>query len=263
MIADLRFVPAGSDRVQRARFVPRSSIPAGAACLAASRMRECLREILGDACELVIGEPHALTAAAWSAIARDARAFVTPGRITDVVLIIPEADARTLVRHAFNERGAVSSGPCSALEAQALERIAQRCAVAWEPLCAERRGPTTAWIPASAPPAVAYFDIRVRAPVALTLGVAILRALPEPGPGTTIPPAALAGIPIEVRAILGTGTLAARDVLALTPGDVLTLSTKVGSPGVLNVGAKTIAVGTCGLAGSRLAFRVSNAGVSR
>jgi flagellar motor switch protein FliM len=57
--------------------------------------------------------------------------------------------------------------------------------------------------------------------------------------------------------------LDARTVLALTVGDVVTLGTKVGSPGALNVGAKTIAVGTCGLAGSQLAFRVSDAGVAR
>jgi len=263
VIADLRFAPAGPERVRPARFVPRSSIPVGAACLAASRARECVREILGDPCELVIGEPHALVPSAWAAIVRGARTFVTPGRLTDVVLAITEADARTLVLHAFNERGAVASGPCSALEAQALERIAQRCAPAWEPLCAERRGPTIACAPAAVPLAVAYFDIRVRVPVALTLGVGIARALPEPGPGTTLPAASLGGVPIAVRALLGTGTLDARAVLALALGDIVPLATKVGSPGVLNVGAKTIAVGTCGLAGSRLAFRVSDAGVAR
>jgi hypothetical protein len=263
VIADLCFAPSGRERVRPARFVSRSSIPVGAACLAASRARECVREILGDPCEIVIGEPHALTAAAWTAIARGAHTFVTPGRLTDVVLVIPAADARTLVLHAFNERGAVASGPCSALEAQALERIAQRCAPAWEPLCAERRGPTTACGPDALPLAIAYFDIRVRAPVALTLGVGIVRALPEPGPGTTIPPAALGRVPIAVRAVVGCGTLDARAVLALAVGDVVTLATKVGSPGALNVGAKTIAVGTCGLAGFRHAFRVSDAGVVR
>jgi flagellar motor switch/type III secretory pathway protein FliN len=263
VIADLRFAPAGRERVRPARFVPGSSIPVGAACLAASRARECLREILGDPCEIVIGEPHALAPAAWAAIARGARAFVTPGRLTDVVLILPEADARTLVLHAFNERGAIASGPCSALEAQALERIAQRCAPAWEPLCAERRGPTMACAPGAVPLAVAYFDIRVRAPVPLTLGVGIARALPEPGSGSTIPPASLGEVPIAVRAVLGRGTLEARAVLALAIGDVVTLTTKVGAPGALNVGAKTIAVGTCGLAGSQLAFRVSDAGVAR
>jgi len=263
VIADLRFAPPGRDRVRAARFVPRSSIPVGAACLAASRARECLREILGDPCDIVIGEPHALAPSAWAAIARGARAFVTPGRLTDVVLVIPEGDARTLVLHAFNERGAVASGPCSALEAQALERIAQRCAPAWEPLCAERRGPTTTCAPAALPLVVAYFDIRVRAPVTLTLGIGIARALPEPGPGSTIPPTSLGAVPVPVRALLGSGTVDARAVLALAIGDVVTLTTKVGSPGALNVGVKTIAVGTCGLVGSRLAFRVSDAGVAR
>ncbi len=261
MIADLRFpaIPG----VRRGRFVPRASIPVGAACLAASRAREGLRDILGESCEVVIGEPHAIAPPAWAAITRNTRAFLTPGRLTDVAVVIAESDARALVRYAFNERGEIASGLCSALEAQALERIVQRCAPAWEPLCAERRGPTIACDPAKLPPAVAYFDIRVRAPIALTIGVGILRALPEPGPGTTVPPSALASVPLVVRAVLGSGRVATGALLALEPGDVLTLSTKVGSPGALKVGPKTIAVGTCGLAGSRLAFRVSDPGVAR
>ena len=261
MIADLRF-PATAG-VRRGRFVSRASIPVGAACHAASRARDALREILGEGCEIVIGEPHALTADAWTAITRDARAFLTPGRLTDVVLVIAESDARALVRYAFNERGATAGGPCSALETQALERIAQRCAPAWEPLCPERRGPTIACTLATLPPAVAYFDIRVRAPIPLTLGIAIVRDLPEPGPGSTMSGAALASVPLVVRAELGSGTVAAQTLLTLEPGNVLTLSTKVGSLGALKVGPTTIAVGACGLAGSRLAFRVSDPGVAR
>jgi flagellar motor switch/type III secretory pathway protein FliN len=263
MIAELRFDEPLIARVRRARFVPRSSIPIGAACLVASRLRESIREILGEPCEVVIGEPQALSPAAWSAIVQGARTFVTPGRLTDVVLVIPETDARRLILRAFREGGTVASGPCSALETQALERIAQRCGAAWEPLCAERRGPARACPAGEIPAAIAFFDVRVRAPVALTLGIGISRALPEPGPGATLPARLLDRVPLDVRAVLGRGMLDARAVLSLVPGDVVRLDTKVRSPGTLNVGSNTIAVGTCGLVGSRLAFRVSDAGVAR
>ena len=186
MIADLTF-GAPSQRVRRVRFVPRASIPVEAACVVANGIRETLRELFGEACELVIGEPAALDASAWSLLARDALLFLTRGRQTDIVLVLPQRDARRLVLRAFGEGDAPGAPPlpdaaCSALELHALERIAERCAAAFDPLCAERRARSRAVGAHDVPACAAYFDLRVHAPVALTLGIGIVRDLPDPGP---------------------------------------------------------------------------------
>ncbi len=52
MIADLAFGRADAAGVRPARFVPRASIPIAAACLVANGLRETLRELFGERCEL-------------------------------------------------------------------------------------------------------------------------------------------------------------------------------------------------------------------
>src|SRR6202035_2366080 len=128
----------------------RASIPLEAACVVANGIRETLRELLGERCELVLGEPAALSAQAWGVLARDALLFLTRGRRTDIVLVLPQPDARPLVLRAVGEhdepgraaesgtrrgRPAEPAAPpglagraWSALELHALERIAARCA---------------------------------------------------------------------------------------------------------------------------------------
>ena len=92
----------------------------------------------------MLGEPAALDANAWSLLARDALLFLTRGRQTDIVLVLPQRDARRLVLRAFGEGDAARCRcrtRCSALELHALERIAARCAAAFDPLCARAPRP--------------------------------------------------------------------------------------------------------------------------
>jgi len=260
MIADATFgAPAG--RVRRMRFVTRASIPIEAACVVANGIRETLRELFGETCELVLGEPAALDANAWSLLARDALLFLTRGRQTDIVLVLPQRDARRLVLRAFGEGegpGAphLPDGACSALELHALERIAARCAAAFDPLCAERRAGSRAVGAHDVPACVAYFDLRVRAPVALTLGIGIVRDLPDPGPSGAIPAFALDSVAVEARAIFADGTIDAVEFVRLKPGDVVKLRTKVGAPASLNVGGRRLATGVPGVVASHTAFLV-------
>ena len=102
MIAEAEFGPAAGG-VRELRFRTRSSIPLEAACVVANGLRETLRELFGEACELVVGEPASLPADAWRVVSRDALLFLTRGRQTDIVLVIPRADARRLVLRAFGE----------------------------------------------------------------------------------------------------------------------------------------------------------------
>jgi flagellar motor switch/type III secretory pathway protein FliN len=149
-------------------------------------------------------------------------------------------------------------GSWSALEAGAVERIIARCANACEALCVERRGPTAMVEPTQIPPSVAYFDVRVAAPIALTLGVAIVRELPETPPQVTVSAATIGSIALEVRVILGRGSMPVPCLLELRPGSVVSLGTKVDDAGELNVAGQRIGLGTCGLRNSRSAFEVQS-----
>jgi hypothetical protein len=260
MIADGTFgAPSGG--VRRMRFVPRASIPVEPACVVANGIRETLRELFGETCELVVGEPAALNADAWSLLARDALLFLTRGRQTDIVLVLPQRDARRLVLRAFGEgdgsgAAALPDGACSALELHALERIAARCAAAFDPLCAERRAGSRAVRAHDVPACAAYFDLRVHAPVALTLGIGIVRDLPDPGPSGALPACALDSVAVEARAIFAEGTIDAAAFVRLKPGDVVELGTKVGAPASLNLGGRRLAMGVPGVVASRTAFLV-------
>ncbi len=254
MIATLAFEPS-SARVRRAQFVPRPGLPVDAACVVANGVREGLRTLLGETCAVTIGEPVALDAAAWRSLTRDALLFATPGRATDVVFVLAARDARRLVAAAFGEEPA-DGGSWTALEAGAIERIVARCANACEALCVERRGPTSAVDVARVARSVAYFDVRVGAPVAVTLGVGILRELPEAPPSVTLGAAALGGVPVDVSVVLGRATLPLRGLLELRVGSLVSLGTKVAGQGELNVAGQRIGLGTCGQRHGHPAFEV-------
>jgi len=236
--------------------VPRASLPVDAACVVANGVREALRTLLGEACAVTIGEPVALDAAAWRSLAHNALLFATPGRATDVVFVLAPRDARRLVGAAFGEETAAEDGSWSVLEAGAVERIVARCANACDALCVERRGPTTSVDAARLPRSVAYFDVRVAAPVVLTIGVGILRELPETPPPATLTPAVLGGLGVDVRVILGRGTLTAPRLLDLRVGSLVALSTKVDGEGELKLAGQRIALGTCGVRNGHSAFEV-------
>ncbi len=255
MIAALTFDPAPG-RVRRARFVPRPGLGLDAACALAAGLRDALGSALGDACAATIGEPVALDAAAWRALASRSLAFAFPGRATDIVFVLSQPDARALIAAAFREEPAPHDASWSALEAGALERIIARCAPACEAIAGARRGPLRAVDPARLAPCADAFDVRVTAPVRLTIGVGLLRALPDVPPARTLARAALGSVPLEARVVLGRGVLAASRLLDLRVGDVVRLHTKVAGEGELNVAGQRIAVGTCGVRNGLAAFDV-------
>lgn len=254
MIADARFA-ASADGLRRLRFTPRAPVPLDAARAVANGVRETLHELLGESCELDLGEPAALDAAAWARLARDAQTFLLRGPRTDVVLVVPRRDARRLVLRAFGEPDATTvpapDPGCSVLELQAIERIAARCAPALGSLCAQRVPEAQRIAAGAAPPCVAYFDLRVRLPIELTLGVGIVRPVPDAAPSGTLPAAALAEVALEVRAVFAEGMIDAADFVTMRPGDVVKLDTKVGALAFLNVGPRRLATGVPGAHASR------------
>ena len=181
-----------------------------------------------------------------------------------MVLVLPQADARRLVRHAFGEDDSpVAEGACSALELHALERIAARCAQACEPLGGGVGGPLGAGAgevravrARDVPPCAAYVDLRVRAPVPLTLGIGIVRPLPAPAPAGGLGPRALDELALEARAVFAEGTIGAAAFVKLQPGDVVRLDSQVASPACLKIGGQRLATGIAGVVASRTAFLV-------
>ena len=256
MIADLAFGNADARGVRRARFVPRASIPLGAACLVANGLRETLRELFGERCELTIGEPAAIGPDAWDTLSREAHCFLTCGRQTDIVLVVPHDHARTLVLRAFGEGELMGAPTLSALELHAVERIAARCAAAFDPLCAERRGPSQRVDTGAVPACVAYFDVRVQMPILLEFGIGIVRELPDPGPTGSFSAGHLAHVPVELRAELASGTIDVATLLRLMPGDVIRLESQVDAEMTLKIGGRLIACGTAGVAGGRYSCEV-------
>ena len=256
MIADLSFDRADSTGVRRVRFVPRASIPLGAACLVANGIRETLRELFGQACELSIGEPVTIGEGAWAALAHESYCFLTRGRQTDIVLVIPAADARAIVQRAFGEGEVIGSLALSTLEVHALERIASRCAAAFDPLYAERRSPSHLVTAAGLPACVAFFDVRLTAPINAAIGIGIVRDLPDPGPSGAFAPKLLATVPVDVRVEFAAGSIDAGTFLHLAPGDVVPLQTQVGAPASLKIADRYIASGTGGIAGGHYSFEV-------
>ncbi len=255
MIASLAFEPS-LGRVRRARFVPRASLGVEAACAVACGVRDALGEVLGAVCDLTLGEPIALDPAAWRSLAARARAFGLPGRDTDLVFVLPRRDARTLIAAAFHEDPTPDDAAWTELEAGAVERIIARAAVACDALCGERRGPVRTVDPARLGPCVDFFDLRVAAPVRLTIGVGLLRALVAPAPARTLAPGVLEAIPLETRVVLGRGTLVTARFLELRVGEIVPLRTKVAGEAELNVAGQGIAFGTCGVRSGHVAFDV-------
>ena len=256
MIAELEFEKRGTGGVRRARFISRASIPLGAACLVANGIRETLRELFGERCEVTLGEPVAIGPEAWATLKGDAYCFLTCGRQTDVVMVVPASHAGLLVQRAFGESEALAAHALSALEMHALERIAARCATTFDPLYAERHGSSQRIAANDVPQCSAFFDLRVGAPVAIEIGIGIVRNLPDPGPAQPFPATLLSGVPIELRAEFAAGTIDARTLLHLAPGDVVHLSTQVGAPSSLKIADTYIATGTGGIAGGRYSFEI-------
>ncbi len=259
MIASARFGPVHA-RLRRMRFVQRASLPLAVACAVARAVEAAFAEMFG-ACELAVGEPAALTPRAWSELTRDALLFVRPARPADAVLVLPPADARRLVLHAFGEpAGPVPNGEqaCTAFERRALATIAQRCAEALRPLGEAAGSHVRLVSPRDVPPCDAYVDLRFRAPLAMTVGVAVTRGMPEAPPAATIAPGVLQDVALHARAVFAEGTLDAADFVRLRPGDVVKLETKVGAPASLNVGPRRLATGVAGVVASRTAFLVTD-----
>ncbi len=260
MIADLVFgPPAGGLRRWRRR--PRASIPLEAACLVAAGIRETLRELLGERCELVLGEPAAIDGAAWSLLAADAFLFLTRGRQTDIVLVLPQRDARRLVLRAFGESEPRARRRCPTPPARRWRSTRS----SGSPPAARRRSTRSAPSAAAARAPCAGRRCRPAWPTSTCASTRRCRSRSASGSCATCPsparparcsPGALDAVALEARAVFAEGTIDAAAFVRLRPGDLVRLETQVGAPASLKIGGRSLATGLAGVVASRHAFLV-------
>jgi hypothetical protein len=261
VIAELAFGAATTDatgrRIRDARFVRTSGVALSTACVVANGMRETLRALFGEAVAAELGEVAAIDADAWSALARDAELLVVSGNAADAALVLDPRDARRLVLRAFGEDATRDDTSHSALERRAYERILAALAGALDPLCGERRGPPR---PAHAGDGAwtSYFDVRIRAPIDVRIGVAVAREATPVPPVVSRPAAALDAIPLVLDARVELAPLTLAALAALRVGAFLpTTTTEAGVAVSLNVDGLCAARGVCGVAHGRTAVRIT------
>jgi hypothetical protein len=237
-------------RVRPIRFIRRSALPLGAACVVANGVREVLSGAFAAPVEVRLLGATLPERRAWTAILQGARLYRTHGACAEAVLILRNADACALAAATFGERETVSP-VLSPIECEALDRLVALVGGQLSVLCG---GPSGAEVVADAGALTTYFELQIEGPVQARVGVG-LRRDPTPAVSTaTLEIADLADILVKVRARVEIGRIPAERVAALEPGDVL--SAPLAANAVLTAAGSVLAVGECGVNGGRFAFFV-------
>lgn len=249
----LSFAPAtatnGGRRLRRARFQARSLLAVGAACLAASAVRETLAAALETPVTLRLMEPSIPNAAAWTALTNHARHSGLSGPLCEAAIIARPADALMLAALVFGEADP-SPRELSALEQRVIDDLLPRLAASLGALCGQPAAPC-----AGAGPFQTYFDLLIERPAAFRLGVA-LSCEPSAAAAPAFSPAGLAPVELELRAELARGRISARQLLALRPGTLVPMITRMGDLGALTLDGHVLARGECGEQRGRGAIRL-------
>ncbi|MBV8154410.1 MAG: FliM/FliN family flagellar motor switch protein [Candidatus Eremiobacteraeota bacterium] len=234
----------GHRTVRRAAFDDRSSLPIAAACVVAGGIRERLGAMLGAPVSLHVLEPRIPSARAWHVIVRAAWIYAVRGSVSDAAIVLRPDDALAMAAAAFGEEPDASERALSAIESEVLERTVAALAGTLGAVCGEmrdaRRGDAAAIGSFSA-----YFEVAVERPVLARIGVAVARE-PEPEPRTALTLDDLAAVPLAVSAGIEVGTIAASRAAALAVGDVVPILPSRAPRGILRIGGRRLAAGTCG-----------------
>ena len=250
--------PHNGTRVRGARFRERSLLPAAAACVVATAIRERLAALFGVPVIVRLLEPQIPTAAAWKAILCDATLYRFRGSASDAAIVLRPADATAFASAAFGEMLArpVRARKLSALERVALDRLVAAIAGTLGSVCGERDPHGSQVEPVdSLDRAVTYFELSLEQPVEARVGVALSRD-PAPESQGGIGQDAVGILPLRVVAMLELGKVAAGAVAALAPGQVLPIPMSSECRGSLRIGGRPFARGFCGVTGDRYALEI-------
>lgn len=231
--------------VRAARFIARSTVPVSALCMVANGVREHLRALLGVGAEVTLGEATPLSDAARAGLVSRMHCFLTRGRATDVFLFVSERDARRLLAVALGEGS--TGEDLSPLERSALGRLVHELAALFDPLCVERHAAPQPVDAQQAVRCTTYVDLRIGAPLEVTLGIGLTREPADEVGGPAVAAEQLLSVKCDVRAEIARGTILAERLAELAPGAIVRMDTKVGAEAVLKVAELVIARGRGGV----------------
>jgi Type III flagellar switch regulator (C-ring) FliN C-term len=245
-------------RVRSPRFQERSLLPAAAACVVASAMRERLAAIFSTPVVLRLFEPQIPSPQAWTAILRGATLYRARGSVSDAVLVLRPEDAAALASAAFGEMRA-GAGPerkLSPLERAALDRVAAAIAGTLGAVSGERDPHHPQVEPlATLDRAETYFELALAQPMEARIGVALSRD-PAPEPHGRIRRDEVDDLLLRPVAALELGILPANVVATLAPGQILPIPRSSPCRGSLRIGGRVLARGFCGVIRDRYALEI-------
>ena len=239
-------------RVRRACFERRSMLPVSAACVVANGVRETLSALLATPVNLRLFQPVIPDAAAWAAIAREAKLYRVRGSMTDAVFVLRPADALALAAAAFGE-AVPQMRALSPLENEVVSRAMRSLSGSVAAVCGREAAAVEPILDIAG--YVTYFELVMERPVAARLGVALSRDPVSRGSGT-LRIEDLQDVEIELSAEFAAGQVPAAAFLDLRPGRLVPMMTKIGTPGLLKAGGIVFANGECGTLKERNALIV-------
>lgn len=249
-------VRIGTKRVRTARFDVRSNLPSSAACVVANGFRETLGSLLGAAVCVRLYEPSVPSPQAWNAIAAGAQLYIVRATLCDAAIVLRAADAAALAGAAFGESHE-GARDLSDLETRVLERAVRALCVHLGAVCGTRPGERIAPEPAVALSGfTTYFEVEITSPVRARIGVALSRD-PLPAPAAGVGVEQLAAVPLQLSVSLPCGTVAARTIATLRPGDVLPFPPGALPAATLSLSGTPLATGEIGVQHGQFALAVT------
>ena len=240
--------------VRPARFVPRSSLPASAACLIANGAREQLSRLLALDLETEVSEPAVLDARARTVLFAGGYAYRVRGHGCDAFVALRASEAKRLAAAAFGELDVSGDAALSVLERATLERLAAALTALCAPLCGAVRAVQPESPERAARESETYFEVRTGGRVAASVGFALTRDPVEPPPGEPLTLVELAEVEIPCRVEFARGALDVGAFSRLAPHATVALDTPLGANGTLFAGDAPVLRGVCGARDGRSAF---------
>ena len=240
--------------IRSARFVPRSSLPASAACLIANGAREQLSRLLALDLETEVTEPAVLDAAARAVLFAGGFAYRVRGHGCDAFVALRAPEAKRLVAAAFGELETAGDATLSVLERATLERLASALTALCAPLCGAVRAVSAESPERAAREAETYFEVRTGGRVAASVGFALTRDPAEPEAAEPFVLEELEDVEIPCRVEFARGALDVGVFSRLSAQATVVLDTALGARGTFLAGDVPLLHGTCGVRDGRRAF---------
>ena len=260
MIAELIFEEPkrGSDgrHLRRVTFDRAMTISLAAACAVARAAIERMGQLLGCELEAELVEPIAVDSQSAATILAEARGVRVCAQDADAFVMIRPPDARALVAMAFGTARPANE-MLSALEWRVVERLLGAVASTFGPLCGAQQRVVSELAAHAQTEARAYFEIRIIKPCRAAIGVGLTR-VPPPRIHTSLPPAALNEVPMELLVTAGRANLSVADIAGFELGSLVPLNERLEALSAMSTAdGVVVAHGVAGIEAGRYALRVA------